>query len=88
MVTEGVCFRVSSVALVLTAVLGIYSMSGLNVFAGVHKVQFEIRNSCCVSVSGKLGCGAQSVGSLDRRYHLYNSTHFCIFLLWENMLPW
>lgn len=41
-----------------------------------------------IEISRKLGCGAQSVESLNRRYHLYNIARFCIFLLWENMLPW
>lgn len=44
-----------------------------------------IKYICYIEISRKLGCGAQNVGSLNCRYHLYNITHICIFLLWEDV---
>lgn len=49
------------------------------------KVKFMIKYICYIEISRKLGCGAQNVGSLNCRYHLYNITHICIFLLWEDV---
>lgn len=42
------------------------------------KVKFMIKYICYIEISRKLGCGAQNVGSLNCRYHLYNITHLYI----------